>query len=372
MALMTHPLYRGLGGVIMMGASLVTDEVPTAATDGFNVLYGKQFIRTLDDPQVRFLILHETMHKALRHLTTWRWMYEEDPQLANMACDFVINGMLVESDAGKGFIYMPPKGCYDPQYAGMDASQVYRLLKQNGSPGGSGEGFDEHDWEKAKAMTPEQAKQVEDTIQSALQQGAILAGNMSANMARTLQEASAPEVDWREQLREFTMSICGGRDLTTWRKPNRRSIDSGVYTPGLYSETVGRIVIAVDTSGSIGGPVLGKFLGETASLMSLVNPELVDLLYWDGQVAAHEKYGFGEYESMLASTKPVGGGGTRPSCIPLYMEGHNITPECAIVLTDGYVGNDWGSGWPCPVLWCVVDNPRANATTGKTIHIRSK
>jgi predicted metal-dependent peptidase len=370
LALMTHPVYRGMAGVFMMGVTSVSDEDPTASTDGFNVRYGREFVATLDDPQLRFLILHENMHKALRHLTTWRWMYDEDPLTANMACDYVINLMLVDSDTAQ-FIRMPPNGCYDPKYRGMDAAQVYRLLRQEGG-GGGGKGFDSHDWEAAKAMTPEQAKEAEETVKVALQQGAILAGHMHGDMARALGEILAPEVDWQTELHEFVMSICGGRELTSWRRPNRRSIDSGVYTPSTYSETVGRIVVAVDTSGSVGGVILGKFLGEVASLTATVTPEMVDLLYWGSAVVAHEKYSPGEYESLIASTKPRGGGGTSPSCITDYLEHHNIRPECVIVLTDGYVGSDWGGAWPCPVLWCIVDNRRVSASTGKTIHIRTK
>jgi predicted metal-dependent peptidase len=72
---------------------------------------------------------------------------------------------------------------------------------------------------------------------------------------------------------------------------------------------------------------------------------------------------------MRLSTKPKGGGGTSPSCITEYLKKNNIVPECAIVLTDGYVGSDWGGNWSCPVLWAIVDNKHAVPTIGSAIHI---
>ena len=102
---------------------------------------------------------------------------------------------------------------------------------------------------------------------------------------------------------------------------------------------------------------------------SNVNPELVDLIYWDSEVASHEVYGLNDADKMKSSTKPKGGGGTSPSCITKYLKDNNIVPECAIVLTDGYVGSDWGGTWSSPVLWCIVDNKSAVPQVGSAIHV---
>jgi predicted metal-dependent peptidase len=65
-----HPQYRSLGAVVLMGKTSIGD-CPTAYTDGLNVVYGENFISKLLDTEMRFLILHENMHKALRHMVTW-------------------------------------------------------------------------------------------------------------------------------------------------------------------------------------------------------------------------------------------------------------------------------------------------------------
>jgi predicted metal-dependent peptidase len=126
--------------------------------------------------------------------------------------------------------------------------------------------------------------------------------------------------------------------------------------------------IGADTSGSIVGPVLTRFLSETAAVAQLVKPEVIDLLYWDTRIAAHEKYSEGQYEMLAQSTKPKGGGGTKPSCVTDYLAANRIKPECFIMLTDGEVGRDWGGVWPCPVLWCIT-NKRITAGNGITLYI---
>ena len=371
LAVITHPKYRSLGGVIMMGVSRVEDDeakCPTAYTDGLNTIYGRAFISTMSDAESRFLILHETLHKALRHMITWQGIWKEDAKTANLACDYVINLLLVLSDAGEGFIQMPPNGALDQRYKDMDAGEVYRLLKAAGNTGNEPQGFDEHGWEEAQGMTPTEVAALGKEVENALQQGSILKGKLAGGLDRAVQEILAPTVDWVEELRDFVSATCGGKDLSTWRRPNRRLIDSGIYMPSSISETVGRVGIGVDTSGSVTGKIQGRFISEVVGVALLVKPELIDLLYWDSGVAAHEKYAEGQYEMLAQSTKPKGGGGTSPSCVTKYLADNRIKPECFIMLTDGEVDNDWGGAWPCPVLWCITSK-RITAGNGRTLYI---
>jgi predicted metal-dependent peptidase len=163
--------------------------------------------------------------------------------------------------------------------------------------------------------------------------------------------------------------VCAGNDYSTWRRPNRRFVSAGVYMPSGVSETLGEIVIAVDTSGSIGGPELSQFLGEINAICSSLSPEVVRLLYWDTEVARAERYEKEQLHTITQSTKPAGGGGTSPSCITRYLAESNIKAQVVVVLTDGYVGTDWGGVWPCPVVWCIVGNEQEVPATGKAIHV---
>ena len=193
---------------------------------------------------------------------------------------------------------------------------------------------------------------------------------MGSGGARLLDDVMQSRIDWREVLREFVSTTCAGNDYSTWRRPNRRYISSGIYLPSGISETVGELVIAIDTSGSIGGRELSQFLGEVTAIAKAVKPQAVRLLYWDTEVCRAEYYAQDQLDDIVKSTKPAGGGGTMVECVPEYLREKQIKPQAAIILTDGYLGGSWGV-WHVPVLWCVLDNKHAKPTNGKAVHIES-
>ena len=376
-ALMNDPKYCLYSGIFMLGKTDVRDDLPTACTDGRNTLYGRKFVDGLSEPELKGLILHENLHKAFRHTTVWKHLYKKKPRLANMACDYVINLMIHDSDPNGIVVKLPEGGLLDEKYRGMDAGTVYKLLeeecKKNGKGNGSGEdeeeggqGFDEHDWESAEDMSEDEKQQLAREIDQALRQGALLAGKLSGNVPREITEAMEAKVDWREVLRDFVNSICADKDNSTWRRPNRRWVDQNIYMPSSIGEAVGRIVVGIDTSGSIGQAEIGQFLGELISICNHVQPEGIDLVYWDTEVAGHEKYDRGDFEAIMSSTKPAGGGGTDPRCVPEYLEKHKMNPECVIMLTDGYVGT-WGN-WKHPVFWGITSK-NITADNGVSIYV---
>jgi predicted metal-dependent peptidase len=379
-ALMNNPKYCMYSGIFMLGKTEVRDDVPTAGTDGRNTYYGRKFVDKLDERELKGLILHENLHKAFRHTTVWKHLYKENPKIANMACDYVINLMIVDSDTDGKEVALPEGGCYDEQYRGMDAGEVYRKLKQErekekqrGKGNGDGDpdeeeptGFDEHDWDAAEEMSESEKQELAREIDQALRQGAILAGKMKGGMPRELTEAMEAKINWREVLRDFVNSICADKDNSTWRRPNRRWVDQDIYMPSLIGEAVGSIVVGIDTSGSIGQAEIGQFLGELVSICNHVQPESIELVYWDTEVAAHETYNRGDYEALMSSTKPAGGGGTDPSCVPAYITAKKLKPECVIMLTDGYVSS-WGE-WSHPVFWGITSK-RITAGCGVSVYI---
>jgi predicted metal-dependent peptidase len=93
--LMKHKNFCLFSGLFMVGKVAVDDETPTAKTNGVDVIYGRDFIGTLNDKQLAFLILHENMHKAYRHLVVWEKLHKLNHMLANAACDYVINLSLI-------------------------------------------------------------------------------------------------------------------------------------------------------------------------------------------------------------------------------------------------------------------------------------
>ena len=389
--IMANTKYIALAGVLMVGKREVNDAVPTACTNGRDEMYGRKFVESLNDAELRFLVLHECYHKLYKHLTTWAHLHDENHMLANLACDYVINIKIADDNADR-FATMPSHegkaiGAIDTRFRDMDTAQVYNILQKEmkddggggSGKGGSGSGtgipspgsgLDDHDWAGAKELTEGEKQALARDIDEAIRQGALIAGKIGSGGDRTLDELLKTKVDWREVLREFISTTCAGNDYSTWRRPNRRFISSGYYMPSGISEQVGELVIAIDTSGSIGGRELAQFLGEVKGICDSVHPECVRLLYWDTEVCGDEKYVGPEVENIVRSTKPQGGGGTTVECVPEHMTAHAIKPQAVVVLTDGYLGGSWGT-WTVPVLWCIVGGNKAVADCGKTVHVEN-
>ena len=380
--LMRNPKFALWSGILMLGKTEVVDNIPTACTNGRDEKYGREFIEGLDDKELGFVVLHENLHKAFRHLFIWRKLYDENPQLANAACDYVINLMIVKCDPQEQVVAMPRKGgkiygLLDQRFDKMNAKQVFDILKQeqqDGTGGGGGEGFDDHDWDGAQELSQEQVKELEKEVDQALRQGQIahqkVNGSGAGGMGRELGDLLEPQIDWREVLREFVKSICNAKDASSWRRVNRRYLTSDTYMPTLIGEKVGRIAIGIDTSGSIGGHELNRFLSEVKSIADDVHPQFIDLIYWDSEVAAHEEYDESSVANIVSSTKPRGGGGTDPTSMMRYLKEKGITPECIVMLTDGYI-SEWGDEWNAPILWTICNGASdVFAPCGKTVHIK--
>jgi predicted metal-dependent peptidase len=286
-----------------------------------------------------------------------------------------------------------PMGCLDEKYRGMDSQEVFlKLIEEKGedygkakvyvvgedgeqsSDDGDGEGiptFDEHDWEGAGEASQEEKNEAAKEIEQALRQGSILVGKMGGNVDRNISEMLTPKIDWKEALRDFVKSMTQGKDQSSWRRLHKRYLAADLIMPSSYSEKVGGIAIGIDTSGSIGSEELNQFLSEVKSICEEVSPEYIDLLYWDTHVASRETYTENELSGLTESTKPAGGGGTEPACVPKYMNKHNMKPECLLMLSDGYIGHQKESDWniEAPVLWCIKGNSSFVAPVGKTVHV---
>lgn len=377
-AIMRNPKFAFWGSIMMIGKTSVSDNCPTAMTNGRDETYGRKFMATLDDKELAFVVMHENMHKAYRHLTTWKKLHDENAMLANAACDYVINLQLQDLDPKEAVIAMPMKdgkavGLVDEKYRGMNAKQVFDLLKQNGGGGGGGgDGFDEHDWSGASELSDEDKKHLEREIDQAIRSGAMsqAIGDGAGNMPLDLAELMNPKVDWREQLREFVKAICVNKDTSSWRRPNRRFLSGDVYMPTMVGEKVGHIVIGRDTSGSMGTSERNSTASECKGIVEEVSPERIDMIDWDGAVEAHQ-----QFEGNNVSDQDIqnmrGGGGTDPTCVARYLKKKGIKPECVIILTDGYI-DSWGDDelWQgVPVLWAIVGGNTAMSPHGKTIHV---
>jgi predicted metal-dependent peptidase len=167
-------------------------------------------------------------------------------------------------------------------------------------------------------------------------------------MIRSLEQSEAAGVDWRELLRRAWSETIPSD--YSWLPPNRRHIWAGLYLPGVTSEGVGEIAIAVDCSGSVNARQLGLFEGEIRSILEGQRPSRVHVLYFDTEVHKAEVYQAGQ---QIALT-PVGGGGTNFGPCFQWLDEHGIVPQTLVFLTDlcGAFPNEAPA---YPVLWASTE-----------------
>jgi predicted metal-dependent peptidase len=384
-ALMKHPETAWYSGIMMMGENEVIDKEVTAYTDGVNKRYGRKFMESIkDEAQLRGLIMHENLHVALKHIPRNKDLWKENSKLANASADYVVND-IIENMKDKAHIKLPDGALYHPQFHNWSLREIYTFLKKNcksgggggtglgnsGSPDGDGEfptdSLDEHDWE-SQELSVEDAKKLEEKIDKSLREGGIMAGRMGAKVPRSISDLLEPKVDWREVLRDFVASATKGKDEFTWRKFNKRMLANDMYLPSLENESIGEIVVAIDTSGSIGQAQLNEFASELASICDTCSPEVVRVLWWDTSVHGEQVFK-GDYANIASMLKPEGFGGTHVSCVNKYVMEKGIKAECVLVFTDGYVEHDIEWQITAPTLWMVTENKDFNPPTGKLVLI---
>jgi predicted metal-dependent peptidase len=415
MTMFKHPQTALYSGVMLMGSSEVIDNCPTAYTDGVNKKYGRAFLESIPkDSQVRGLILHENLHVALKQVTHGRAMFEENRKMANLAADFVVNGIInnitgtIAGTNNERIVELPDGGVHDDMFNDWSMREVFNYLKKHAKPKGkggsggqgkgqgnpppSGEGqdsdedgeqwesvtvngktydlsnSDEHDFVDLADLPHDKQKEISNEIDRALREGGILAGRMGANMPRTISDLLVPKVDWREAFREFISASTRGSDEYTWRRMNKRHVANDIYLPSMENETLGGVVVAIDTSGSIGEKQLNEFATELVSICEVASPERVHIIWWDGEVAGVQEF-VGNYSNIKSMLKPEGGGGTRVSCVSEYINKHQIAADCVVVFTDGYVENDVKWDITMPTLWMVTDCKSFEPPSGKKIMV---
>ena len=406
--LMRSDMFVALAPVMMVGKRELTTTIPTACTNGRDEQYNPDFIFQWSDKEAGFIIMHENMHKAARHLEVYEQLHRLHHRAANMACDYWINQKLLDADPQKRLIAMPlgangkPIGLIDPKYKGWTVKQIFDDLRQQqredkekgegegegGGEGGSegkdegegdgGGGMDDHDWDGAKGMSEEDKKELKEDIDRAIREGIMAAkkaGMTGGGNALGLDELIAPQVNWVEQLKDFVRSTCKKKEVSTWRKMSRRYLANSIVMPSLQGNSIKELVVAPDASGSMfwaeDGSTRNAFqvcMSEVEGLARQLSVDKLHLIYWDGWVARHEEYTATTIGNWKQSTRPSGGGGTDPSCVPAYLKEKGIKPDAVVVLTDGEVLG-WGV-WSCPVLWCIKSGAkRITAPVGKTIHV---
>ncbi|MCX6365085.1 MAG: VWA-like domain-containing protein [Armatimonadetes bacterium] len=331
-----QPFFAALA---LFAGSVLSDAIPTAATDGRRIFWNRAFLAGLKSDEVDGVLLHEVLHAALLHVTR---RGQRDPLLWNLAADIVVNGMV---EAAK--LKLPQGAIREKKWEKLTVEEVYELLEKSAikltlseewqdllpPETGSAEELAAH-WRAASA----QAKAL---MQSTGQ------GDMPVGWERELGALEPAQLDWRSYLWRHLV-----RTPTDFSGFDRRLIHQGLYLETLEGESV-RVCVCIDTSGSIGKSELAQFLGEVVGILRSY-PHLQCYLYY-ADAALYGPSALTGDTAIDALPTPQGGGGTdfRPffAAVAEAEKAWDTAAVC-VYLADGY-GAFPETPSEGPTLWVV-------------------
>ncbi len=352
-----------------------SNNIPTAATDGRRFLFNREFVDSLTDNELDFLVGHEVMHCVYDHMEA---RGDREPRLYNAAADYNINMTLVEQSVGDPIGEDKLGGgkiCLDWKYQGWNSYEIYDDLFEKKSqaksmdvhldPNGSGNEDGEGQGVEIP-MTSEERKALADEIKQATIQAAQSAGEgVPEAVKRMINELIAPKMDWRDILRtQLESSI---KNDFTFMRPSKRSGE--VIFPGMNKDEELNLFIALDTSGSITKEILRDFLSEVQGIMDQYNSYKITVVQFDTNVYGVDTFTSDDGRTM-AEYELVGGGGTDFEIVFKYMEQEDIFPDQLVMFTDGYPWGSWGNPDYCDTCFVVHSNHDKNlqAPFGVTVH----
>jgi predicted metal-dependent peptidase len=299
----------------------------------------------LDEPECRFVMAHELLHVGLRHETRRRG---RDPYYWNIACDYVINGWLIEMGVGE----QPQIGVlHDPKLKGLSAEAVYDLVvsdlrryRKLATLRGIGLG------DMLERGTPDwwnwgEGVTLDEFYRRCLGQGLTLhddegRGFLPEGLIEEIGSLAQPPVPWDVELAKWFDEHFPPREkVRTYARPSRRQASTPdiprpryVTPPGDAARTYG---VVLDTSGSMDRTLLAKALGAISSYSAARDVAAARVVFCDA--AAYDQ-GYMAPEEIAGRVRVRGRGGTvlQPG-IDLLEQAKDF-PDAGpiLVITDGW------------------------------------
>ena len=337
-------------GDILMRVTFIEDEtIPTACTNGRNVRYNPEFFKTLNEGQRNYVLMHEVMHILLLH---WKRKGERYPKLWNIACDYVVNGLLDrmrwDLDNNGVAFEKPPVGCFLKEYyRDQSAEEFYNILvnenkKKRAADKTKYKGMVvdgvADDLDMSNALDEAEALSCEADIKELIRDTAKRRGlGIGGYYPRELKIMTASKkLPWNKLLCEFMEERLD--EESSYLTPERKYIHMDMIVPGVgkTDDELGDIWAFIDVSGSINNEELGHFLTQLYRIASEFHC-VFHIAYWHTKVD-------GVYKNIrnnekLFKCKPKHTGGTDINCVYRYLAENKIKPGVMIILTDGYFGS---------------------------------
>jgi predicted metal-dependent peptidase len=340
----------------------------TAATDGRNFFYNLEFINGLTIQETEFLFAHEVLHNVFEH----HFRKEHRNHLLwNIACDYAVNAILIESDIGDALDDI----LFEEKYKNKCAEEIYDDLYKNVDKLDlqclSDKLLDEHLdklEDKGKSLSEEEKNKIRSEIrESLLNSFQTAAGDVPDSIKRLVRELTEPKMNWKELLRQSIQSSIKN-DFSFYR-PSKKGRSDGFVIPGMIKENALDICVAVDTSGSISEKILTEMLTEIKGIMEQYTDYQIRIWSFDTEVHQEMIYRSDECGD-ITEYEAKGGGGTLYECNFSYMKENDIHPKILMIFTDMCPCNGWGDSDYCDhVIFVNYANTEVVAPYGTTISI---
>jgi len=321
-------------------------SIPTACTNGLTLQFNPDFFESMTEDERVGVLVHEAWHVAFQHMTR---VDDKDFNDWNIATDYVINNML--DDHG---YKLPEGGLMDHQYDDMTSDQVYnKIHNDQNHPGRNGFNQDMKNMSGSSqsSVSKDQAQQIQSQIEDI-----VIKANTQARMAQddpgsipgeiqvAIDKLLNPKLPWYEILYRYMRGL--GPEDYSFKKFNRRFLPD-FYLPTLYSESLGEISVAVDTSGSVTDQQFMTFISEIDAIQNHLKPETTTVLDFDTSIKEIHKLEDGEDVRRIKFT---GRGGTDVKEVLEWAEENK--PNALVIFTDGYFyKHDIDPG--IPVIWVI-------------------
>lgn len=410
---------HGFYGLLLMHMIYaVSEEIETACTDGVRITFGIDFLDSLSDSELDFVMMHEILHVVLQHCFRGD---VEDPEAYNIAADIVVNSNIMLENGMKASsitlskygiaMHVAPDGKEGHEYT---AEQVYVMLPKNlnkkgnnKSPGsavggakkenkkgnnkspGSAVGrakkeiskeqhqpvrvWDDHSrwgkYEEDDTLRDVWVKRFEDAAEAIeIRDPSNTRGLLPAFAERILKELKKTQTDWRTILNDFIQEEVVDYSFTP---PDRRFDDSPFFLPDFNGkeDRVEDILFMIDTSGSMSDDMIAAAYSEVKGAIDQFNGKLKGWLgFFDAAIIKPQPF---SDENEFKTIKPAGGGGTDFQIIFEYVFHHmsDKLPASIIILSDGdapFPLEKLAGG--IPVLW-LLNNEEVNPPWGKVARI---
>lgn len=196
-------------------------------------------------------------------------------------------------------------------------------------------------WEEDAFM----GQQITDIIHSTTQWGSLPRG-----MVELIQKAAEGKIDYRNALRAFRSSILSQKRHLTRMYPSRRF---GFEQMGSRHEFTTRLLVAIDTSGSVGSDILGRYYRIITTFFKYGIQE-IDVLMFDFDVQG-EPVTLKEAQKNKQTFEVKGRGGTNFQA-PIDFVKEHPGYDGLIIITDGYASAPEVPPFLRTKLLWVIDN----------------